>query len=165
MEIPFVLDSNFFIQAHRINYPFDVVPSFWLKVKELGEKGLIISIDKVHNELNQNKDNLTLWCEENLPDDFFKDTSEIINNYVEVSKWANSMSSHYLPQALSEFLDADEADAWLVAYSINNKNVIVSHETSDLRTQKRVKLPDAANIFEISCLTTIEMFRMIGEKF
>jgi hypothetical protein len=165
MTEPFIIDSNFFIQAHRINYPFDVVPSFWLKVKELAERGVIISIDKVWNELHQNKDELTLWCEENLPDDFFKDTSEIISNYVKVSSWANSMSNHYLPQALSEFLDADEADAWLVAYAIERKNIIVTHETSDLRTQKRVKLPDAANVFGVACQTTIDMFRMIGEKF
>ena len=32
MEKPFIIDSNFFIQAYRINYPFDVVPSFWVKV-------------------------------------------------------------------------------------------------------------------------------------
>ncbi|MBK7633280.1 MAG: DUF4411 family protein [Saprospiraceae bacterium] len=25
---PYILDSNFFIQAHRSNYPFDVLPSF-----------------------------------------------------------------------------------------------------------------------------------------
>ncbi len=36
-----------------------------VKVKELAEKGLIISIDKVWNELHQNKDDLTLWCQEN----------------------------------------------------------------------------------------------------
>lgn len=165
MERPFIIDSNFFIQAYRINYPLDVVPSFWVKVKELAEKGLIISIDKVWNELHQNKDDLTLWCEDNLPNDFFKDTSQIINDYVKVSIWANSMSNHYLPQALSEFLDADEADAWLVAYAIESKNIIVTHETSDLKIQKKVKLPDAANNFGIKCVTTIEMFRTIGERF
>ena len=43
MEKPFIIDSNFFIQAYRINYPFDVVPSFWVKVKELAELCPIIS--------------------------------------------------------------------------------------------------------------------------
>ena len=28
----FIVDSNFFIQAHRSIYPLDVVQSFWLKV-------------------------------------------------------------------------------------------------------------------------------------
>jgi len=165
MEIPFILDSNFFIEAHRVSYPFDVVPSFWLKVKELAENGIIISIDKVHKEITQNKDELTTWCEENLPKDFFKDTSVVINQYIEVSNWANTKSNHYNTSALNEFLDADEADAWLVAFAISNGNQIVTHETSDLKTQKRVKLPDAASPFGINCVKTIEMFRLLGEQF
>ena len=47
MEAPYLLDSNFFIEAFRTSYPFDVVPSFWVKVKELAAEGKIISIDKV----------------------------------------------------------------------------------------------------------------------
>lgn len=43
----YLLDSNIFIQAHRMYYPFDVVPSFWNKILELSNKGIIISIDKV----------------------------------------------------------------------------------------------------------------------
>src|SRR3970282_3005490 len=106
MAVPFLLDSNFFIEAHRVSYPFDVVPSFWLKVEELAEKGIIISIDKVHKEIAQNKDELSTWCEENLPKDFFKDTSAVINQYIQVSNWANAKSNHYNTTALNEFLDA-----------------------------------------------------------
>lgn len=43
----FVVDSNFFIQAHRHTYPLDVVRSYWDKVKDLAQDGTIISIDKV----------------------------------------------------------------------------------------------------------------------
>lgn len=165
MAATFVLDSNFFIEAHRGSYPFDVVPSFWLKVKELAEKGIIVSIDKVHKEITQNKDELTTWCAENLPKDFFKDTSVVINEYIHISTWVNSRSSHYNTVALNEFLDADEADAWLVAFAMSNGNMIVTHETSDLKTTKRVKLPDAANPFQITCIKPIEMFRILGEQF
>ena len=61
MTAPFLLDSNFFIEAHRTSYPFDVVPSFWAKVKELADNGKIISIDKVKKEILQNKDELSEW--------------------------------------------------------------------------------------------------------
>lgn len=74
----YVVDSNFFIQAHRTNYPFDVAISFWNKIIELAENGIIISIDKVKNEIFKNDDELKQWCEINLPDDFFKDTTTII---------------------------------------------------------------------------------------
>ena len=64
MAPPFVLDSNFFIQAHRMHYPLDIFPSFWVKIKELAEKGILISLDKVRDELYLNNDNLTIWCKE-----------------------------------------------------------------------------------------------------
>ncbi len=43
----YVVDSNFFIQAHRATYPLDIAFSFWKKVKQLAEEGKIISIDKI----------------------------------------------------------------------------------------------------------------------
>jgi hypothetical protein len=49
--VVYILDSNFFIEAHRVSYPVDVAYSFWNKVKQLAENGTIISIDKVRNEI------------------------------------------------------------------------------------------------------------------
>ena len=57
MEV-YVLDSNFFIQAHRVSYPLDIAFSFWNKVKQLADEGRIISIDKVKNELYDKNDAL-----------------------------------------------------------------------------------------------------------
>lgn len=165
MKAPFVLDSNFFIQAHRMHYPMDVVPGFWLKIKELAEKRILVSIDKVKDELHLNKDELTVWCEENLPKDFFKGTDVVIQEYIAVTNWANSKSAHYNLAALNEFLDSGEADAWLVAYSLANGSRIVTHETSEPNRKSKVKIPDVCSPFGISCDNTIEMFRYLGERF
>ena len=71
MEV-YVLDSNFFIQAHRLHYPIDVAFGFWNKVKQLAETGKITSIDKVKNELYDKNDVLETWCVDNLPEDFLR---------------------------------------------------------------------------------------------
>ncbi|MDZ7898344.1 MAG: DUF4411 family protein [Arcicella sp.] len=68
----FIIDSNFFIEAHRKSYPLDVAFSFWNKVKQLADEGKIISIDKVKNELYDKNDALEEWCRANLPEDFLK---------------------------------------------------------------------------------------------
>jgi len=162
MVQPLLLDSNFFIEAYRGSYPFDVVPSFWLKVKELAENGLIISIDKVQKELNLNKDDLSQWCADNLPHDFFKDTSQIIGSYATLASWVYSKSGQYTASAISEFLDASEADAWLVAFAMTNGNQIVTHEVSSPNSKSRVKLPDAASPHNVQCLKTVDMFRLLG---
>ncbi len=162
MIVPFLLDSNFFIEAHRTSYPFDVVPSFWIKVKELAEQGKIISIDKVKKELLQNKDELSDWIIDNLSEDFFKDTSSVVPNYATLTGWVYSKSGQYSQPAISEFLDADEADAWLIAYAMTYGNQIVTHETSNPNSRKRVMLPDAANPHNVTCIKTIDLFRLLG---
>jgi len=59
---PLIVDSNFFIQAHRDTYPLDVATSFWQKIGQLAADRRIMSIDKVKAELARNKDALTDWC-------------------------------------------------------------------------------------------------------
>ncbi len=163
----YVVDSNFFIQAHRASYPLDVATSFWNKVIQLAEDGKIISIDKVKNEIFKNEDELKLWCEINLPDNFFKDTSAIIPQYSQVATWAASKSGYYLPNAIAEFLDADEADAWLIAYALVNTagNILVTHELSEPNRKNKVKIPDACIANGVQYCNTIEMLRQLGERF
>lgn len=164
MIVPFLLDSNFFIEAHRTSYPFDVVPSFWIKVKELAEQGKIISIDKVKKELLQNKDELSDWIIDNLTEDFFKDTTTVVPNYATLTGWVYSKSEQYSATAISEFLDVDEADAWLVAFAMTYGNRIVTHEVSKPNSKSRVMLPDAANPFNVICIKTVDLFRALGVK-
>ena len=113
----YIVDSNFFIQAHRSIYPLDVVQSFWVKVDALSHKGTIVSIDKVKKEIYDNsshEDELKLWCDSNLPNDFFLNTDAVLNNYISIVNWTNSMSHHFTLNAIQEFLVTDHADPWLV---------------------------------------------------
>jgi hypothetical protein len=162
---PFVVDTNFFIQAHRVNYPLDVATSFWIKIRELAERGVLISIDKVHSELNKNNDALTVWCDSNLPESFFKDSSEALAQYGQITRWALSRSDQYLSKALNEFLDADEADAWLVSYALSHKIVLVTQEVSAPLGKAKIKIPDVCIQFGVGYINTIEMLRQLGERF
>ncbi len=164
----YIIDSNFFIQAHRDTYPLDVAFSFWNKVKQLAVEGKIISIDKVKSEIYDNhEDALKTWCIDNLPPGFFKDSSQVMYAYAQVSAWAISRNTHYLPNAINEFLDADEADAFLVAYALADKEnrIIVTHETSAPNKKNKIKIPEACNALNIRYIKTIDMFRQLGESF
>ncbi len=163
----YLVDSNFFIQAHRAIYPLDIATGFWKKVKMLATSGTIFSIDKVKNELYNKNDELENWCRGNLPESFFKVSSGIIQEYSHITTWAISKADHYLPNALSEFLDADEADAFLVAYALSDKNniTIVTQEVSQPNRKNRIKIPEPCNEFDIKYINTIEMFRQLGETF
>ena len=163
----YVVDSNFFIQAHRVSYPLDIAFSFWNRVKQLADEGKIISIDKVKNELYDKNDALEEWCTTNLPQDFFRDSSEVLEYYGQVSAWALSRSNHYLPNALNEFLDADEADAFIIAYSLASPEdrFIVTYEISQPGRKNKIKIPDACFALNIQFMNTIDMFRQLQLTF
>lgn len=153
----YVVDSNIFIQAHRVSYPLDVAFSFWNKFKQLAEEGKLISVDKVKNEIYDKNDALEEWCKVNLPEDFFKESSEVMAAYGQVSVWAISRSSHYMPNALNEFLDADEADAFIVAYALADPNVY-NNFLQNLRTSTASPNPCVMYVFlpnTIFCVTLL----------
>jgi hypothetical protein len=160
---PFILDSNFFIQAHRSNYPFDVVPSFWIKIQQLANQNLIVSIDKVRDEIFRNDDELTDWCQRCLPTEFFKDSSVAINEYSTLASWANSRSDHFQQRAIEEFLDTDAADAWIIAYAMNQNIPLLTHEKSEPERKSRIKIPDVCLVYGVNYFTTVEMLRNLGE--
>lgn len=163
----YVVDSNFFIQAHRESYPLDVAFSFWNKVKQLAIEGKIISVDKVKNELYDRNDALEHWCIANLPEDFFKDTSNVMEAYGQVSAWAMSRKDHYLPNALNEFLDADEADAFIVAFVLADamNRIIVTHEVSRPEMKRKIKIPEPCYALNVGFVSIMDMFRQLNETF
>lgn len=159
---PHILDSNFFIQAHRTNYPFDVVPSFWNKIEELAKLELLISIDKVREEIFKNDDSLSLWCEQSLPEGFFKDSSVALNEYSTIIEWANSKADHYTVKAIQDFMETDAADAWLISFALNQNLPILSHEKSEPERKNRIKIPDVCIVFGVQYFNTVEMLRNLN---
>jgi hypothetical protein len=160
-----LLDSNFFITAHRFHYPFDVVPSFWIRIQDLATKGVIGSIDKVSKEIRTGNDVLKDWIDNNLPSNFFVDSSVYIEEYAQLAQWAAGKAHHYSTAALSEFLDADEADAWLIATAMNGRQTVVTNEVSNPQMKARIAIPEPCNHFGVSFCNTITMFRNLGVTF
>ena len=164
----YIVDSNVFIQAHRAYYPLDVVTSFWAKMRSIALDGCIISIDKVKKEIfdgSSHEDELKEWCENNLPDDFFYNTDDVLNNYIQIVSWVNSMNHHYTERAIQEFLETDLADPWLVAFAMSNGFTIVTYEKSEPNRKSRVKIPEVCNRFNVKHINTIEMLRELNENF
>lgn len=163
--IPFLLDTNFFIDSYRKGFPMDVVPSFWLTLQVLAGEKKVISLDKVKDEIYRNDDDLKAWCESNLPDEFFKDSTGVIIDYSEVVNWAFLKKDNpYSQQALDIFMAAEEADAWLVAFAKKHAHPLVTNEQSAPDSKKSVKIPDACRPFSVRFLLPMDMFRELGVR-
>jgi hypothetical protein len=161
----YLLDSNFFISAHRQYYPLDVFPSFWQKIESLAKNGTLLSIDKVKDEIMGHNDTLAQWLVTSAPPNFFCDSGCVIQEYSRIANWANSLANHYSQAAINEFLSADEADAWLVAYSLSKGTHIITYEKSEPNAKRKIKIPEPCTHFGIPFLQPMDLFRQLGERF
>jgi hypothetical protein len=162
----YLIDTTFFTQSHRANYPLDIVKSFWEKVKELTQNDKIQSIDKVRDEIFQNEDILKKWINQNISNDFFKNTTtnDVLNRYKMIAKYIAS-NNQYEQSAKNNFLKTGEADPWLIAYALHNQLDIVTYEVSSPNSKSKIKIPDVSRYFNVRCISPVEMFRELKESF
>ena len=133
----------------------------------MAEEEKIISIDKVKAEIDGNEDELNKWIEVHLPEDFFKSTEEVkfLNNYGLMAPWAESRSDHYQRGAIDEFLEFDNADAWLVAWCKATGDTLVTQEVSNPQQKRRIPIPQPCNALEVKYCNMIDMFRALQVEF
>jgi hypothetical protein len=156
----YLIDSNVFIQAKNLHYRFKFCQGFWQWLADAHQAGLVFSINKVRQEINDGKKNdpVRLWADA-LPASFFiADTQDntVMQAYRQVMQW-NVSNNHYRQQAKDEFARFDKADAFLVAAAKAYRYTIVTHEASQPESKKRVLIPDAANEFEIKSIMIYDL--------
>ncbi len=160
----YVLDANVFIQAHRMHYAFDICPGFWRALIRQNRARTLCSIDRVKSELDEEGDELSTWVNRDVPDDFFKRTSDkrVIDAFVELVNWVQS-EEQFTAAAKATF--AASADGWLVAFARVNGAVVVTHEEFEPLAKKRVKLPNICIEYNVLYCSTFDMIREVKEQF
>jgi len=90
-----------------------------------------------------------------------------MKEYRSVTAWANSRAKHYTTKAINEFLDAGEADAFLIAYALAdvNNRIIVTQEISQPNIKSKIKIPEACNALNVRYVNTMQMFRQLKVTF
>jgi len=64
-------------------------------------------------------------------------------------------------------LSAEEADAFIVAYALDDpsNNIIVTQEVSEPFRRNKVKIPDACDALGVRYVNMMDMFRLLSETF
>ncbi|MCX7835424.1 MAG: DUF4411 family protein [bacterium] len=158
----FVLDSNVFIQPARTFYAFDIVPTFWEKLKELAAQNKIVSIDKVFTELQKGNDELKVWSEKEFKQYFLPTTSESVQTeFKELMRLVQNHSS-YTDVAKRTF--ANDADGWLIAFAKAKQYDVVTNEGTAGSNTTKIKIPNLCKEFNVQCHNLFEMLRMLKVK-
>jgi len=161
-SIKYILDANIFIEAKRRYYAFELCPGFWVSLLHHNSIGNLESIDHVAGELLKGKDILATWSKQ--AKDLFAVTDDklVLAAYGDIIQWVQDQS-HYTDAAKSEF--AVDPDAWVIAYAKANNAVFVTHEMPDLKSRRRVKIPDVCNNFSVKYTNTFDMLRELNIAF
>lgn len=156
----YLLDANVLIEAKNRYYAFDIAPGFWKWLERAHALGEVCSIEAVRDELIGGADELSDWAKTN--GSFFQAIdSATVACFPALSTWAASRP--FTQAALAEFA-GNQADFQLVAHARGHNLVLVTHESSDLNSRKRVKIPDACAAIGATCMNPFEMMRITGVK-
>ena len=163
----YVLDSNFFIDAHRYYYDMNLFPCFWEWTRECIIDGSFILIDKVYEEITP-PDELFIWTHINL-DNYVQSTnqSEIVDSYREVLQCATSYqpqpNARFTQKAIDDF--ASVADSWLIAYAKTRGGHVVTNEQPGPARTTKIKIPTICSQLEVEFLTREQLLKQLRPVF
>jgi len=157
----YLIDSNTFMTAARNFYSFDFGEKFWDFLIQEARNGNLASIDKVLKEINKGGDKLAKWANEKFLN-FFLNTEDdqVIQKYAELMQWAEKQSNHYTRNAIDEFMKEDNADPWLIAYSLAKKNItLVTFEKENKGRKNKIPIPNVCLYFKIEYCDLYQMLK------
>jgi hypothetical protein len=113
--------------------------------------GIFFSIDKVKDELLDGKDDpLLAWVNGPALKGFFQPSLPALPLWKKLSTFATDPERAYKEAAQSKFLNAEKADAWLIAHAAHHKDfTIITNEVSAPDSKREIKLPDASNWLKV----------------
>ena len=157
-ELRYILDANVFLEAYKRYYAFDLCPGFWRSIEHYGAQGVLASIDRVRDEL-QEGEAMDRWKSQ-APKPLFlpTDTADIVAAYGEVIQWAQQQT-RFTDAAKTLF--AQGVDAWLIACARAENLTMITHEQSAPKSKSSVKIPDVCKAFGITCRNTFDMLRAL----
>lgn len=152
------------MEAARRYYAFDLAPSFWDCLTAQAMNGRIRSVDRVKAELDRGKDQLKDWADGEFHLWFEStDQPDVIDAYGRIMEWAGAQEQ-YRGAAKAEFARADNADAWVVAYSLAKGCILVTHEQPDPNIKIKIPIPNVCQSFGIPFVDTFRMLRDLGVR-
>ena len=160
----YLLDANVFIEAKNRYYGFALCPGFWDCLISFGQQGTVASVDRVRQELERGRDDLSDWVAASLGKEFFNVTgaAPVIACFSEMMRWVNG-HKRFLPPAKKEF--AEVADGWLAAFAKVNGFALVTHESLKPDRKNKVSIPDVCQAFGVNYCDTFAMLRRLGAQF
>lgn len=150
----YLLDANVFIQAKNQHYGFDFCPGFWNWLILMNKSQKVFSIQKVAQEIDDGKDELSDWSKGEGKSLFLPPDNKTMDAFPDVSAWITSQE--YTGAAIGTFMQ--KADYWIVAHAKGNNFTVVTHEVPGYSSNK-IKIPNVCVGMDVKQITLYDLLR------
>lgn len=157
----YLIDSDVLIDAKNRHYAFDIVPAFWDWLEQAHKAGTVFTVQKVADEVLAGGDELATWMKAQPASFRLAPGPSDQAALVAVASWVSGAG--FTPAAVSTFLAA--GDYFLVAQAVSLGFTVVTQETPDPASKKRVKIPDACNAMNVPWMTPFKMLSTQNARF
>ena len=166
----YAVDSNGFIQAHNQYYGMDFCPAYWDWLLAANQSGLVISIDRVYDEIQAQQDDLAQWTAGPARNLFLPsgDTATVAN-LSRVYDWVRDHvtaqgQKFYRVAAQNDFFSGG-ADPYLIAHAMAHNHTVVTCEGDNPARRNKVLIPVVCHGLNVPCITLFDMLRNEQAKF
>ncbi len=170
----YLLDTNCFVSAWQFYYRKSFAPAFWEHLASLVDKGTVIILDSVYNEVVAGDDDLSRFLKQYKPV-VQKPDQKVLSAYAEVLQTVHdNIGKYYKETALKSWSDKSVADPWIIASAKVNiaiivtqeesaiNNITAAHKTRNGGPMKNAKIPDVASMMNIPCINLYDFIETNG---
>jgi long-subunit acyl-CoA synthetase (AMP-forming) len=158
----YLLDTNTYIQAKNLHYHMSFCPAYWDWLDQQYQQGSIASISSVYDELVTQNDDLSIWVKTRKDQFQAISAKETQLKLAEVAQYVADLPNKN-PENIASFLSG--ADPWLIAQAAVTNAIIVTHEVPVPDESKKVKIPNIGKHFDVTCINTFELLRILEARF
>jgi hypothetical protein len=159
----YLLDANVFIQAKNSYYRFETFPTFWQWLDTAQDNTLLASIQPIYDELIRGRDELADWTKARKEGNWFLpvDDESTQQQLSEIAVWV--MAQPFTSHAQDDFLRG--GDPWLIAKAATLSATLVTLEKLDLKSKRKIFIPNVCRHFRVPYVDTFDMLRQLGARF
>jgi hypothetical protein len=158
------LDANVLIEAHRRSNPIGIAVSFWAWLATQVEGGIIVCPRSVYQEIAEqedHRDEVARWVQNRKEKGLCVPPTREVTAHVGVIM--QYVFEKYLPQHAYEF--GKGGDAWVIGHALDDGGTVVTQESELHPDAKKARIPDVCRHFDVRCVNTVEMLRLLKAKF
>jgi len=152
------IDTSALIHAWRRAYPPKNFSSFWAKIEDLIDDGVILASVEVLNELKKKDDEIHDWCN-NRPDAFCVEIDDDLQEYL-----AHIMGTY--PRLVDTVKGRSGGDPFVIALARSYTPSALTVITQEGFGKKNSpKIPDVCKSEQIPCINLVELIQAEDWRF